>query len=196
MNKFKSGIANVFLPVLVSLLIKTLRIKYTNLPPENERAVYIFWHSRMLVGWWLFRDKKYSALVSQSKDGEILTDLLNYWGYKVLRGSSSKGGKEALEELISASEKSSVVLTPDGPRGPAKVIKNGALKISNKSSIPIIPVKINYKKKKVLSKSWDKFEIPYPFSECEVHFGERNFYDEYLENEHLENFKNSLSQKM
>jgi lysophospholipid acyltransferase (LPLAT)-like uncharacterized protein len=196
LNKFKSGIANVFLPVLVSLLIKTLRIKYTNLPPENERAVYIFWHSRMLVGWWLFRDKKYSALVSQSKDGEILTDLLNYWGYKVLRGSSSKGGKEALEELISASEKSSVVLTPDGPRGPANVIKNGALIISNKSGIPIIPVKINYKKKKVLSKSWDKFEIPYPFSECEVHFGERIFYEKYLENEQLENFKNSLSQKM
>ena len=80
----------------------------------------------MLLGWWLFRDKNFSALVSQSKDGEILTNILNSWGYNVMRGSSSKGGKKALEELISVSLKSSVVMTPDGPRGPAGVSPTGA----------------------------------------------------------------------
>lgn len=150
----------------------------------------------MLLGWWLFKDKNYSALVSQSKDGEILTNVLNQWGYNVLRGSSSKGGKEALEELITSSGNSSVVLTPDGPRGPAKELKNGALIISNKCNIPIIPVSINYGKRKILSGSWDKFEIPYPFSKCEVKFGKEVFYGKYLENDELDNFKRSLSQMM
>ncbi len=186
----------MFLPVLLNLLIKTLRIRYINFPTENKRSVYIFWHSKMLLGWWIFKDKNYSALVSQSKDGEILANVLNKWGYNVMRGSSSKGGKEALEELITASGKSSVALTPDGPRGPAKELKNGALIISNKCGIPVIPVRINYGNRKILSRSWDKFEIPYPFSNCEVSFGSEVFYEKYLENDELENFKKSLSQMM
>lgn len=196
MNNVKSGLAKFLLPVLLNLLIGTLRIKYNNRPQKHSKSVYIFWHSKMLLGWWLFKNKKYSALVSQSKDGEILTKVLEKWGYKVLRGSSSKGGKEALNDLIMESDENSVVLTPDGPRGPANVLKNGALIISNRSNIPIVPVKITFKKKKILSKSWDKFEIPYPFSECEVHFGEGLHYPVYLENEELENFKNKLSLNM
>ncbi|MEZ4691139.1 MAG: DUF374 domain-containing protein [Ignavibacteria bacterium] len=90
MNNFKSRIAKTFLPVLLSLLIKTLRVKYINIPDEKKRSVFIFWHSKMLLGWWLFKDKNYSALVSQSKDGEILTNVLNQWGYNVLRGIKFK----------------------------------------------------------------------------------------------------------
>lgn len=181
---------------LLDLLIMTLRIECSGFPDEHNRSVYIFWHSKMLVGWWLFKNKNFTALVSQSKDGEILSNVLKSWGYKVLRGSSSKGGKEALDELIDSAKQNSVVLTPDGPRGPAEIIKNGALIISNKSSIPVVPVRIIYKSKKILSKSWDKFEIPYPFSKCEVVFGEGVHYPEYLEDAKLEIFKKSLSQKM
>jgi len=181
---------------LLDILIMTLRIECSGFPEENNRSVYIFWHSKMLLGWWLFKNKNFTALVSQSKDGEILSNVLKSWGYKVLRGSSSKGGKEALDELIDSAKLNSVVITPDGPRGPAEMIKNGALIISNKNSIPIVPVRIIYKNKKILSKSWDRFEIPYPFSKCEVEFGEGVLYPEYLEDMELENFRKSLSQKM
>jgi lysophospholipid acyltransferase (LPLAT)-like uncharacterized protein len=151
----------------------------------------------MLIGWWLFKDKKAAALVSQSKDGDILNKLLKKWKYQVVRGSSSKDGKEAIQELIKLiNGDHSAVITPDGPRGPVKEMKNGIFIISNKSKIPIIPVKIIYLKKKVLNKSWDKFEIPLPFSQCNVYFGEKYFYEKYLTDDELNDFKKNISKEM
>lgn len=151
----------------------------------------------MIAGWSLFRNKKSFALVSQSKDGEILTALLKKWNYKVSRGSSSKGGKEALKDLIEAGNNGcSIVITPDGPRGPAGQIKNGALIVSNESNIPVIPVRIIYSSKKILMKSWDKFQIPYPFSKCEVIFGNEYYYPEYLDEVKLTEFKNKLASEL
>lgn len=150
----------------------------------------------MLIGWKLFRNKRYIALVSQSKDGQILSSILSKWKYQVIRGSSSKGGKEAIESIVENSENIPVVLTPDGPRGPTQEIKNGALILSNKTGLPIIPVKITYAKKKILVKSWDKFEIPLPFSKCVVEFGNEYSYNEYLPDNELTEFKNLLKQQM
>ncbi|MEO8447662.1 MAG: lysophospholipid acyltransferase family protein [bacterium] len=188
----------MFGPSLLSAYIKTLRIKIHNKNAHDQKAVYIFWHSKMILGWWLFRDRKFAALVSQSKDGEILTRLLDKWNYNTIRGSSSKGGKEALAELNSAIQNTntSAVITPDGPRGPALQIKNGALIIAKENKIPIIPLKITYYKKKMLIKSWDKFELPLPFSKCEVNFGDKHYYDEFLEEDKLEEFKQRLSDQM
>lgn len=185
------------LPSLLTIYLKTLRIRTINIPDFKSEAVYVFWHSKMLTGWWIFKNKKFGALVSQSKDGEILNNVLLNWKYKVIRGSSSKSGKEALSEIINvANNGASVVLTPDGPRGPACILKNGALAISFECKIPIVPLKIINHNKKILSESWDNFEIPFPFSKCEIHFGERVFYEEYLYGNDLEKFKQSLSNKM
>lgn len=185
------------LPFLIKLLVSTLRVKIFNQSSLNKNAVFIFWHSQMLVGWSLFSNKKSCALVSQSKDGEILSALLKKWNYKVSRGSSSKGGKEALNNLIESAKKGySIVITPDGPRGPAREIKNGALIISNECNIPIIPIRISYTAKKVLAKSWDKFEIPYPFSKCEVHFGSEYFYPEYMNEIRLTEFKDKIKSEL
>jgi lysophospholipid acyltransferase (LPLAT)-like uncharacterized protein len=193
----KSFLEYRLLPFLIKALISTLKVKITNRDALNKPAVFIFWHSQMLAGWSIFRNRKSCALVSQSKDGEILSALLKKWNYKVSRGSSSKGGKEALRDLINAShEDYSIVITPDGPRGPAGQIKNGALIIANECSIPIIPVKIIYSSKKILLKSWDKFQIPYPFSKCTVIFGNEYFYPEYLDEVKLTEFKNKLASEL
>lgn len=185
------------LPFIINLYLKTIRINISNKPIRVKKAVYIFWHSRMLIGWWLFKNNNASALVSQSKDGSILNNILEKWDYKIIRGSSSKGSKDALNELIkSANEDRNIVITPDGPRGPVKLIKNGALIISNQCQIPIIPVRINYSHKIILKSSWDKFEIPIPFSKCEVSFGKEYFYKEYLEEKELSDVKQKLSDEM
>ena len=184
------------LPALLNTLVRSLKIEVKN-EPENKNAVYIFWHSQMLAGWFLFRKNKSAALVSKSKDGEILSNLLSKWDYKVIRGSSSKGGKEALAELINYGKKNySIVITPDGPRGPANEIKNGALIAANDCKIPIIPIRIEYKSKKILLKSWDKFQIPYPFSKCTVTFGNEYFYNQYLDETDLKEFKNKLKSEL
>lgn len=182
---------------MIDLYIKTIRIKIYGNPDPGKKAVYIFWHSKMLAGWWLFRNGNSSALVSQSKDGDILSNILVKWGYEVIRGSSSRGSKEALSKIIdSVKNNRSAVITPDGPRGPLKEIKNGALIISKECQIPVIPVRINYENKIVLSKSWDKFEIPYPFTKCIVHFGNEYYYTKFLEDKELKEFKKILNDEM
>ena len=185
------------LPLIINIYLRTIRFNVHKDPGINKNAVFIFWHSKMLAGWWLFRNNNSSALVSQSKDGEVLSNILIKWGYEVIRGSSSKGSKDALNKIIlSAKNNKSVVITPDGPRGPVFAIKNGALIVSKECRIPVIPVRINYANKIVLSKSWDKFEIPYPFTKCDVQFGNEHFYTEFLEEKELADFKNTLSEEM
>ncbi|MDQ3021741.1 MAG: DUF374 domain-containing protein [Bacteroidota bacterium] len=197
MKKFLNSLGLNVLPFVINLYIKTLKIKISNFPGNNSNSIFIFWHKNMLIGWWIFREMHAAALVSKSKDGEILSKLLIDWKYNVIRGSGSKGGKEALDEIIKlVKQKKSAVITPDGPRGPANEIKNGALIISNKCNVPVIPIKIKYKKKIVLKKSWDKFEIPLPFSSCEVVFGSRYLYKTYLDSEELEKFKEKISDEM
>jgi lysophospholipid acyltransferase (LPLAT)-like uncharacterized protein len=195
MKSIKYFIGNHALPFFIRVLLKTIRISKKDF--KNEDGIYIFWHSKMLVGWYLFKDSKASSLVSMSKDGDVLTSLLGKWEYKVIRGSSSKGGKESLTELIAALDEGyKAVVTPDGPRGPREDIKNGALKLSFETGKPIIPVKIKYSKKIVLNKSWDKFEIPYPFSKCEVIFGNNFYYPEYKYDGELDNFKKEISKHL
>jgi lysophospholipid acyltransferase (LPLAT)-like uncharacterized protein len=188
---------NFLIPLLSEPYLKTLKFKLVNPPDLSEPSIFVFWHGNMLAGWYLFRHKGFYALISKSKDGDILTRLLEKWKYNVVRGSSSKGGKEALAELKNGLVRGeSCVMTPDGPRGPAKEFKNGALILSLETGAPIIPVKVTYASSKVLDKSWDKFAIPLPFSSCEIIYGEKFFYTEYLEAEKLGLFKGSLSRQM
>ncbi|HYM20370.1 MAG TPA: DUF374 domain-containing protein [Candidatus Kapabacteria bacterium] len=149
----------------VSALVRTLRIRWEGeaLP---ERAVVAFWHAKMLTGWWVSRSNSV-AMVSRSKDGEYLSSILSRWKYKLVRGSSGKGGMEALDEamdLVRSADAQRLVITPDGPQGPAEIFKRGAFIAANGLDLPLYFLEIEHKRKKILSSSWDKFEIPYPFS--------------------------------
>jgi lysophospholipid acyltransferase (LPLAT)-like uncharacterized protein len=154
----------------VDLLCKSLKVTLINrdviknLETQNRNFVLAFWHGQMLLGWYLHKNKNFTALISKSRDGDLLEKVLKYWNYNVVRGSSSKGGNIALGIMVDyARNNESVVLTPDGPRGPLNRMKAGAVVIAKKSKVPLILVGIGYKKKRVL-KSWDKFEIPKFFS--------------------------------
>ncbi len=191
------GLSEFLAPRLVTLLMKTLKIKmiYKHEIPSN--AVYIFWHGKMLGGWWVLRKLNPGALVSLSKDGELLSKLLTGWGYNLFRGSSSTGGKAALKELSTfISKGNSGVITPDGPRGPAGYLKNGALLLSLENNVPIVPMKIEYLSVKILEKSWDRFEVPLPFSDCTVTFGLPVYYSAKLDGDDLDNFKHTLAEEM
>lgn len=155
------------------VLCNSLRVRtknFNNLKSllETDNLVIAFWHGTMMIPWFFFRKYKMSALVSGSKDGELLFRVLKKWKYNVQRGSSSKGGKDALEKLIwLAAEKYSVAITPDGPGGPVFKMKPGAIIVSKKSQIPLILVGIGINKKWKL-KSWDSFEVPKFFSRVNI----------------------------
>lgn len=158
----------------IRLLMKTLRIRVVNgealAKAVNEKRNFVsaFWHGSMMIGWYIHRMKNVSALVSQSKDGDVLAAVLEKWNYHVVRGSSSVGGHEALAIMVELIQKNySLAITPDGPRGPIHKMKAGAVVAAKKSSVPLFLAGIGIKNKIVL-KSWDHFEVPKPFAKVVV----------------------------
>jgi lysophospholipid acyltransferase (LPLAT)-like uncharacterized protein len=176
-------LGNLFLVPVINVLCKTLKIHEINkdaikkLETNKVNAVFAFWHGTMLVPWFLLRRYKPSTIISKSSDGDILTRILNNWDYKVKRGSSSKGGKAVLEDLIKEAEANQVIaITPDGPKGPEKVMKAGVVVLAKKTETPIVLIGVNYSKK-IMLKSWDKFEIPFFFSKVVIIYSESIYID-------------------
>jgi lysophospholipid acyltransferase (LPLAT)-like uncharacterized protein len=166
------------LPFMISQLCKSLRIEYVNkeaidiLEKEQRNYVFAFWHGTMLLPWYIQRNKNFAALISKSKDGDLLAKVLKYWKYEVVRGSSSSGGDVALGILVDFGKNNkSVSITPDGPRGPVYKFKAGAVITAKKSGIPLILAGTAYSRKKFL-KSWDRFEVPVFFSKARVVFSD------------------------
>jgi len=169
-------LGNLFLHSIVNVLGKTVKTTRINssevdeLVYRKQNFVLAFWHGTMLMPWYLHKNQNFSALVSQSKDGAILANSLVKWGYKVERGSSHKGGKEALNTLLENSKQNySVSITPDGPTGPPRVMKAGAIITAQRSGIPLVLCGVAYKKKYIFN-SWDKFEVPKFFSKVVVKY--------------------------
>ncbi len=160
--------------IAIRLLMKTLRIRIVNgeaitkTVNEKKNFVVAFWHGSIMIGWYIHRGKNVAALVSQSKDGDVLAAVLEKWNYNVVRGSSSIGGQEALSIMVELMQKNySLAITPDGPRGPVHKMKAGAVVTAKKSSVPLFLAGIAVKNK-IVFKSWDHFEVPKPFTKIVV----------------------------
>ncbi len=166
------------LPVLINILCKSLKFEIKNkdeienLRSQNKNYVLAFWHGTMLIPWYMHRNQNVGALVSKSKDGDLLTAVLKKWNYNVVRGSSHSGGKEALNILLDfAKAGHPVLITPDGPTGPARKMKAGAVVTAKKSDLPLFLVGVGIEKKHILN-SWDSFQIPKLFSKvCVIYSG-------------------------
>lgn len=141
--------------------------------PGGQRAcMTAVWHGRMLASMHVGRARNFAVLVSPSADGDISERMLRAFGYRVVRGSSSRGGARALRELLSELRAGSVVvLTPDGPRGPRHGMNPGLAWMSRATGFPVVPVGVGCNRAWRLS-SWDAFTIPKPFSRVAIMFGE------------------------
>lgn len=153
------------LPFAATMLAKTLRVRWQG-SAIPASSVVMFWHGKMFAGWYLMRKLNPVGLVSASKDGEYLASVLDKWGYQCVRGSTKKKGVEALEvaiELVRTDSAETIVITPDGPRGPRHKFRRGAFVAARELGLPLYLVDIQYGSSKKL-KSWDIFEVPAPFS--------------------------------
>lgn len=162
------------LTFIVNLVIKTYRIDIQNsdavknVLKHHQKFIVAFWHGRMLIPWYVHKNYKVAALVSKSKDGEILTRLLNNWKYNVVRGSSHIGGKEALKIMEDKIDEGfSFAITPDGPTGPPHKMKPGAVVLAHRKQVPLFLIGTASNKHFVFN-SWDKFQVPKPFSKIAV----------------------------
>jgi lysophospholipid acyltransferase (LPLAT)-like uncharacterized protein len=136
----------------------------------EQPVIFCLWHNRLAISMIVHRrhPRKLAALVSASKDGALLAAVLGRFGVEQVRGSSSRRGPQALLELTSHARMGyDLAITPDGPRGPRYVVQEGVIALAQLTGLPIIPVTCNTRRKLCL-KSWDRFQIPLPFSKCEV----------------------------
>ena len=112
-------------------------------------------------------------MVSNSADGEIVSQVLKRYGHKTIRGSTGKGGLRALMQQIDDMRTNlrPGVVTPDGPQGPRYKVQQGVILLAQKTGVPIIPVACNSKRRKVFN-SWDRFILPFPWTKGVVAYGD------------------------
>jgi lysophospholipid acyltransferase (LPLAT)-like uncharacterized protein len=165
---------------LLQIWVRTLRFKIEDRArvigaPPNERYIGALWHNRLLLLPFVIRrylpKRRGAALISTSRDGEILADLVERFGFEVVRGSSSRKGASAIRQLaeVIASGRD-VVITPDGPRGPAYELGQGIVYLAQQSGAEVVPINLEYSSCWRV-KSWDRFILPKPFSTVRVIFG-------------------------
>ncbi len=169
---------------VVRVVTATLRYRWTDRSGYFEGdprgpAIYCTWHNRLALSMVFYhgyvkrrgRGIGLAALVSASKDGAFLAAILECFGVQPVRGSSSRRGPQALLELTGWAERGyDVAITPDGPRGPRYVVQEGAIHLAQVTGLPIIPASF-YVPWKIQPHSWDRFQIPLPFSRAEMVFG-------------------------
>ena len=170
--------------------------------PQN--VIFCIWHNRLFLSlacYFVFVVKtqpkrKMAALVSASRDGGMLTRVLELYNIVPIRGSSSRRGAQAMLELHSSAEKGlDLSITPDGPRGPRYRIHPGVITLAQLTGLPILPITYRLSRKITLN-SWDRFQIPLPFCTCTVSVGEPVYVPRELTPEERETWRKKLNQTM
>ncbi len=160
-----------FIGILGSLIVsglgRTLRIKTSGCYPE-ENVIFIFWHGKFFPLIYKFMGKGVTVLVSQHRDGEFLTRILKRLGYNLVRGSSQDGVIKAIRLLVNTHSK--IAIAPDGPKGERCKVKKGLLRFARLIGCNIVPVGIGISKGYEFN-SWDRFNLPLPFSRCVIMIG-------------------------
>jgi lysophospholipid acyltransferase (LPLAT)-like uncharacterized protein len=142
------------------------------LDESGHAALYALWHGRLLPLAWFHRRRNIAVMISYSKDGEYLARIVRTWGFEPVRGSTSRGGSNALREVarrIRAGQ--SVAITPDGPRGPRQRLQPGVILAAQLTGAPILPVVAGCTRA-WWPEGWDRFCIPKPFASVTVLYGE------------------------
>jgi lysophospholipid acyltransferase (LPLAT)-like uncharacterized protein len=144
--------------------------------PVTENYIGALWHNRLLIFPLVLRrflpNRGGAALISASRDGDLLADAIHRFGYDVIRGSSSRLGARAILQLaeVLASGRD-VVITPDGPRGPAYELGPGIVFLAQKSGAGVLPMNLEFSHCWRLG-SWDRFIVPRPFAKVRVLVGQ------------------------
>lgn len=156
---------------LVSSTVKfeTRGMEHFDEVTANGRVpIYTFWHDRIFLGTYFFRDRGIVIMTSQSFDGEYIARFIRKFGYGAIRGSSTRGGVRALVEMIRELRRGLPMgFSVDGPKGPRYKVKPGPVLLASKTGNPMVPFVLQPRSFWTL-KSWDKMQIPRPFTRCLV----------------------------
>ncbi|HSS18533.1 MAG TPA: lysophospholipid acyltransferase family protein [Pyrinomonadaceae bacterium] len=136
---------------------------------NGQVPIYTFWHNRVFLATYFWRQRRIVVMTSQSFDGEYIARFIQRFGYGAARGSSTRGAVGAIIEMTRLMRAGApTAFTIDGPKGPRYVAKMGAVLLAKKTGQPILPFTITAKKFWEAKKSWDGFQVPLPFSRARL----------------------------
>ncbi len=172
---FKSYIVKSFLGWVISVYLKLCYHSSSWQTKGNENIeklinkkksfIVCFWHSRLLMTPFCWNyEKQFFMLISGHSDGQIISNAVSYFGIKTIVGSSFNNKLSSLKEIINQVKSRNIIgITPDGPRGPNKKVKNGIMSLAILADVPVIPLSFGAKYNKKIN-SWDQFFFIYPFN--------------------------------
>lgn len=159
---------------VLRLIGPTWRVDERNAPEfeqalaSGEQFIYAFWHARLLPLAYTHRHEGIVVLVSTHRDGQLITRVIEHLGFRTARGSSTRGGEAGMREMLAAGRKGwPIAITPDGPRGPAEVLKPGLVFVAEHLGRRIVPIGTSASDSWV-SRSWDRFRVPRPFARVSI----------------------------
>ncbi len=163
--------------LLIRIIGRTIRFEvegwenFEAIERAGKLPIYAFWHDRIFASTYFFRNRGIAVITSQSKDGEYIARFIQRLGYGAIRGSSTRGGVGALIEMIKVMRRGTpTAFTVDGPKGPRYKAKSGAILLARKSENPIMPFIIECERFWTIN-SWDKLQIPRPFTRARLKIG-------------------------
>ena len=203
LNNIKYFLVGISGSIFIRLLASTITIRETpgkrseELKRQGKKIIFAFWHSSMLVPAYVGRNLGLKVLISQHRDGEYIARVIQKLGNKVVRGSTTRGGARALLSMIKKikEEEDSLVITPDGPKGPRFIVQPGIIFLAQKTGYPIVPVSLGLTKYWELP-SWDRFRIPKPFSRAILIYGEPITIPPKLEKSEAEEYRELLEKTL
>jgi len=172
-------------------------------PDATQQFVYALWHDQILFPLLrsaqvksLLRTRRCVALVSRHQDGLILTDFMENVGIHSVNGSSSRGGAQAMRQLIKEADGSSIFITPDGPRGPRRQVKQGIVFLAAQTGRPIVPLGVACSRTWNFQGNWTNLVVPRPFTKLLIQAGKPIFIPENADRELLEKFRLQVESEM
>ncbi len=195
-----------FFPIAFALkLSKKFLMRTSIVDPFNcldiEKLPYVTvtWHNRLLYFPAMFPKKfrlRTYALISPSRDGQYVSDLVSHFGVQSVRGSTSKKGARALKEAEKVlNNKFNLSVTPDGPRGPKYKMSQGPIFLASKTGCSILPLSVN-SSKYWEAKSWDNFQIAKPGAKIELVFANSIKIPPNLSPEEIEKWRLIVEEKL
>jgi lysophospholipid acyltransferase (LPLAT)-like uncharacterized protein len=161
--------------VLIRLLGRTIKFEiegwenWEAASTEGKIPIYVFWHNRVFLSTYFWRRRRIVVMTSQSFDGEYIARFIQRFGYGAARGSSTRGATGAVVEMVRLMRAGCpTAFTIDGPKGPVYVAKMGAVLLAKKTGHPILPFAITAERFWEAKNSWDRFQVPKPFSRARV----------------------------
>jgi lysophospholipid acyltransferase (LPLAT)-like uncharacterized protein len=183
--------------VLFSSRVKIIYNQFNFEDFKQVQSIYATWHGRVLFMPIINPSELEScAIVSDHNDGRLIGEVIKQAGVKLIFGSSNRNRIAALKEILGyIAQGYNFLITPDGPRGPARIVNGAIINIASNSGLPIIPASCSCKRARLFN-SWDNFMFPYPFNEIAIVFNQPIFIPKECDQDQKQEFKKVLEKSL